>query len=257
MGCMAKNTITLFCNCSNKEMISREIKDQILTKIYNCKTELFAISDFCGDSVNNEQIKTLNNYDAINVIACYPRSIKWLLNRAGIKDKELNVFNMKTQPIDDFNNFFKPIEKSDGNTDIPVFPKATDWIPWNPVIDYDRCINCRQCASFCLFGVYQVNEKNRVEVVNPVNCKNNCPACGRICPEAAIIFPKVDETPINGDEITDEEAVKANIKNNVNEMLGDDVYAALAKRKKKAKILKLRKQAEAERHKYLNQENAE
>src|SRR5690349_15887991 len=28
------------------------------------------------------------------------------------------------------------------------------WKPWFPVIDYDRCTNCMQCLSFCLFGVY-------------------------------------------------------------------------------------------------------
>ncbi|HEX8311367.1 MAG TPA: ferredoxin family protein, partial [Chthoniobacteraceae bacterium] len=30
------------------------------------------------------------------------------------------------------------------------------WKPWFPVIDYDRCTNCMQCLSFCLFGVYGV-----------------------------------------------------------------------------------------------------
>ena len=29
-----------------------------------------------------------------------------------------------------------------------------EWKPWFPVIDYDRCTNCMQCLSFCLFGVY-------------------------------------------------------------------------------------------------------
>ena len=30
------------------------------------------------------------------------------------------------------------------------------WKPWFPVIDYDRCTNCMQCLSFCLFDVYGV-----------------------------------------------------------------------------------------------------
>src|SRR5687767_1981373 len=28
------------------------------------------------------------------------------------------------------------------------------WKPWFPVIDYQRCTNCMQCLSFCLFEVY-------------------------------------------------------------------------------------------------------
>src|SRR6266581_4822583 len=42
--------------------------------------------------------------------------------------------------------------------------KHGDWKPWFPVIDYDRCTNCMQCLSFCLFGVYGVDEQHRTQV---------------------------------------------------------------------------------------------
>ncbi|MCX5643329.1 MAG: hypothetical protein NTZ17_01395 [Phycisphaerae bacterium] len=67
------------------------------------------------------------------------------------------------------------------------------------MIDYDRCRNCRQCLNFCLFGVYRLSEEGKVEVQNPAGCKTNCPACARMCPQKAIIFPKYAEAPINGD----------------------------------------------------------
>jgi len=51
--------------------------------------------------------------------------------------------------------------------------------------------------DFCLFGVYS-SENGHIKVVKPENCKNNCPACARICPSRAIIFPKYDKSPING-----------------------------------------------------------
>ena len=31
------------------------------------------------------------------------------------------------------------------------------WKPWFPVIDFNRCTNCMQCLSFCLFDVYGVS----------------------------------------------------------------------------------------------------
>jgi ferredoxin len=74
-----------------------------------------------------------------------------------------------------------------------------DWRPWFPVIDYDRCTACGQCAAFCLFGVY-THEPQRVRVTRPVNCKNNCPACARVCPAGAIIFPKHNAAPINAND---------------------------------------------------------
>jgi len=59
---------------------------------------------------------------------------------------------------------------------------------WYPVIDYDRCTGCMQCMEFCLFGVFdQIRE--RLEAAHPELCKAGCPACSRVCPSQAIIFP--------------------------------------------------------------------
>ena len=89
----------------------------------------------------------------------------------------------------------KPILQT-ANRQLPT----VSWVPWFPVIDYDRCRNCKQCLNFCLFGVYQLSPEGKVEVQNPSGCKTNCPACARMCPQKAIIFPKYADAPINGDE---------------------------------------------------------
>jgi Pyruvate/2-oxoacid:ferredoxin oxidoreductase delta subunit len=65
---------------------------------------------------------------------------------------------------------------------------------WHPVIDYNRCTNCMECIDFCLFGVYGVDTGERILVEEPDNCKKGCPACSRVCPEHAIIFP-MHKTP--------------------------------------------------------------
>ncbi len=65
---------------------------------------------------------------------------------------------------------------------------------WHPVIDYSRCTNCMECIDFCLFGVYGVDTAERIAVDQPDNCKKGCPACSRVCPEHAIIFP-MHKTP--------------------------------------------------------------
>jgi ferredoxin len=53
--------------------------------------------------------------------------------------------------------------------------------------------------NFCLFGTYGLSAEDRVQVVKPSGCKTNCPACARMCPRQAIIFPKYADSPINGD----------------------------------------------------------
>jgi Pyruvate/2-oxoacid:ferredoxin oxidoreductase delta subunit len=110
-----------------------------------------------------------------------------------------------------------------------------DWKPWFPVIDYDRCTNCMQCLSFCLFGVYGVDGAKRIQVQNEDNCKTNCPACSRVCPEAAIMFPKYKAGPINGDVVSDADLQKEKMKVDISALLGGDVYAMLRLRSEKAR----------------------
>lgn len=109
------------------------------------------------------------------------------------------------------------------------------WKPWFPVIDYDRCTNCMQCLSFCLFDVYGVNQANQITVQNQTNCKTDCPACSRVCPEVAILFPKYKAGPINGDEINQDDLRREAMKVDISSLLGGDIYSMLKDRSLKAK----------------------
>jgi Pyruvate/2-oxoacid:ferredoxin oxidoreductase delta subunit len=113
--------------------------------------------------------------------------------------------------------------------------KHGEWKPWFPVIDYDRCTNCMQCLSFCLFGVYGVDEQQRIQAQNQDNCKTNCPACSRVCPEAAIMFPKYQAGPINGDIVHESDLGREKMKIDISALLGGDVYSALRQRSTAAK----------------------
>ncbi|MEI7774185.1 MAG: ferredoxin family protein [Verrucomicrobiota bacterium] len=113
--------------------------------------------------------------------------------------------------------------------------KHGEWKPWFPVIDYDRCTNCMQCLSFCLFGVYGVDAERQIQVQNQDNCKTNCPACSRVCPEAAIMFPKYKAGPINGDTVSDADLNKEKMKIDISALLGGDVYEMLRVRSEKAR----------------------
>lgn len=114
-------------------------------------------------------------------------------------------------------------------------PEPGAWKPWFPVIDYDRCTNCMQCLSFCLFGVYGVDEDKRIQVQNNDNCKTNCPACSRVCPEAAIMFPKYKSGPINGDVVSDADLNREKMKIDISALLGGDVYSMLRTRSERAR----------------------
>ncbi len=113
-------------------------------------------------------------------------------------------------------------------------PEGNPRKPWFPVIDYDRCTNCMQCLSFCLFGVYDVDEDKQIDVAEPTRCKTNCPACSRVCPEVAILFPKYKNGPINGDEVQAQDVEREKMKTDISSLLGGDIYALLRERHERA-----------------------
>ena len=80
----------------------------------------------------------------------------------------------------------------------PVRIEETDGRRWYPVIDYSRCTNCMECIDFCLFGVYGVDRIDTILVEQPDNCRKGCPACSRVCPENAIMFPQHKTPAIAG-----------------------------------------------------------
>ena len=79
-----------------------------------------------------------------------------------------------------------------------------------------------------------MTDDGRVEVSNPSSCKTNCPACARVCPHKAIIFPKYTDSPINGDEVVEGE-VEDGGEGKLDEMLQGNVRDVIRNRSAKAK----------------------
>lgn len=88
-------------------------------------------------------------------------------------------------------------DPTDGDGQLPIIDEPTKR-RWYPVIDYSRCTNCLECLDFCLFGVYGVDKVDQILVEAQDNCKKGCPACSRVCPENAIIFPQHKTPAIAG-----------------------------------------------------------
>src|SRR3954447_6443904 len=95
---------------------------------------------------------------------------------------------------------------------------------WYPVIDYSRCTNCLECLDFCLFGVYGVDSMDRIRVENQDSCKKGCPACSRVCPEQAIMFPEYKAAAIAGAPV----GAISGLKIDLSRLFGGEVKDALS-----------------------------
>jgi len=68
-----------------------------------------------------------------------------------------------------------------------------------------------ECIDFCLFGVYGVDDIETILVEQPDNCRKGCPACSRVCPANAIIFPQHKAPAIAGSAVTDAGGLKIDL----------------------------------------------
>ena len=79
------------------------------------------------------------------------------------------------------------------------------------MIDYGRCTNCLECLNFCLFGVFGLDDEGAIVAEQPDACRNGCPACSRICPAGAIMFPPHADAAIAGDGTAEPGSLKLDL----------------------------------------------
>ena len=223
----------LFCNCGYSDIIDHAIKAKILNKLASTKLNFEAVQDLCELAAKKDpKLKCWAQADSLAIVACYPRTVKWLFNfaDAALDPEKTQFLNMRTSTAQQIlSSLFGKKKPVKDKQKIQLEEKG-GWIPWFPVIDYDRCKNCMQCLNFCLFGVYELSQSGQVQVTNPAGCKTNCPACARLCPHKAIIFPKYSDSPINGDDVDDSQGDSEKTKLDSGAIRGDDIYEMLKKR---------------------------
>ncbi|MBN2183140.1 MAG: hypothetical protein JW715_14605 [Sedimentisphaerales bacterium] len=228
-----KSIKTVYCNCGYYDFIPHQTKNAVLESMARAGLEFEAVNDLCSLAAGCDPVlKQWVQAESIRIVACFPRAIKWLFyaGKAPLPHEGVTFFNMRTDSPEDIIAGLLSQQTQGREIDRPLFEKQGDWVPWFPVIDYDRCRNCKQCMNFCLFGVYEQSDGGRIEVRNPDHCKTNCPACARMCPHSAIIFPKYADAPINGEEITGETASGKKPSGKLSQALKGDVYDAIRRR---------------------------
>lgn len=123
----------------------------------------------------------------------YLTEIRRLSQDAQVQTFQLmNLIQESPKPAQ-LEKYLKPLDiinaqKNNGKTDEDNQLEPTKR-RWYPVVDYGLCTNCMECIDFCLFGVYGVDQGGQILVEEQDSCKKGCPACSRVCPENAIIFP--------------------------------------------------------------------
>lgn len=240
---MSKQNIVI-CACASRSFISKVQVAELVATLQQAGYNVTIEADLC-ETAETDPARMHELVSGNIIMGCYTRALRALADRADCSAaKNINIRGRKTEQVLKELN----IENSAANNDewqtrrdaalaeINAFTVKVATDAWYPVLDYEKCVDCGKCHDFCLFGVYAI-EDGKVKVAQPQNCKNNCPACSRVCPAEAVIFPKYERSPINGGSASEEGIIMLDM----DTMYADALRARLEQRRASVMLFKDKK----------------
>lgn len=222
----------IICHCTHRGLADPARREQLRQALHGAAHRLVDVGDLCAAACRGDAVlaAALSVPGAV-LCGCHARALRALAQRlVGQPLPGLRVIDLRdpaaTDPVADLGLTARP-----GSPVAAPADSQTSDDAWFPLIDAERCVHCGQCHSFCLFGVYARSAAGAVDVRHPQQCKLDCPACARVCPENAIIFPKCADAAINGASRTPEQLRDARIRLRPDQVFGGDLRARLAARR--------------------------
>lgn len=240
---MSQQNIVI-CACASRSFISKVQVAELVATLQQAGYNVTIEADLC-ETAETDPARMRELVTGNIIMGCYTRALRALADRADCSaTKNINIRGRRVEQIlkelnlDDAMNHDEEWQARRDATlaEINAFTVKVATDAWYPILDYERCVDCGKCHDFCLFGVYSI-EDGKVKVAQPQNCKNNCPACSRVCPAEAVIFPKYERSPINGGSASEEGVIMLDM----DTMYADALRARLEQRRASVMLFKDKK----------------
>jgi len=98
---VTETTRILYCHCKYAQVVSAEVKEEVLARLASSGMAFDAVPDLCEMSARRDpKLKELAAGGAVKIAACYPRAVKWLFAAAGapLPTEGVEILNMRVDP---------------------------------------------------------------------------------------------------------------------------------------------------------------
>jgi hypothetical protein len=89
----------LYCHCAYAQVVPKEVKEEVLTRLGESGLRFEAVPDLCEMCARHDPaLGRLAGAGNLKIAACYPRAVKWLFASAGVALPEagVEILNMRT-----------------------------------------------------------------------------------------------------------------------------------------------------------------
>ena len=100
---MSESRRILYCRCAFAKVVPLETKDAVLKSLADSGVAFDAVPELCEMSARKdatlEQLASPSDGEQLEIVACYPRAVKWLFHAAGapLPEQNVTIHNMRNE----------------------------------------------------------------------------------------------------------------------------------------------------------------
>ena len=93
----------VYCHCAYAQVVPADVKQDVLRRLTESGASFDAVADLCEMAARRDPwLEGVACQGPTQIVACYPRAVKWLFSSAGapLPEQRIQILNMRTESSD-------------------------------------------------------------------------------------------------------------------------------------------------------------
>jgi hypothetical protein len=90
----------VYCHCAYAQVVPADVKQNVLRRLTESGMSFDAVADLCELAARRDPwLEGVACQGPTQIVACYPRAVKWLFSSAGapLPEQDIQILNMRTE----------------------------------------------------------------------------------------------------------------------------------------------------------------